>query len=174
MNRKTSTQPNQRAVDAAAEKLLAAGIRPTVPLIHEAVGGSPRGLRAMLDDWRTRLAKRVPVPDAPPTALPEERAEVIVRQAIDSARGSLRALIRSTRKRMAALEAHPAESHGRHELERLERDLLDLQAQMRAFGVRLAELAAGMAPLEKKAAELIRALRLLSVAPAPRGKRRTR
>lgn len=168
MNRKTDAPADQRAVDAVAEKLLAAGIRPTVQLIHEALGGSPRGLRQMLDDWRHRLARRVPLVDAPPTALPEERAEAIVRQAIDSARGTLRARIRSTRQRLSALEPHAGETHGHGDLDRLERDLLELQSQMRGFARQLTELASGLAPMEKKVSELIRALRLTGVSPPAR------
>jgi hypothetical protein len=156
MNRKATQPATQREVDAAAEKLLAAGIRPTVQLVHEAVGGSPRGLRAMLEDWRNRLARRVPVPDAPPTALPEERAEVIVRQAIDSARGSLRQRLRSTRERMSALEAHPTEDPAQREADHFERQLLELQSAVRHVATKLSELAAQVAPIEKKLADVIR------------------
>jgi hypothetical protein len=168
MNRKSEAPADQRAVDAIAEKLLAAGIRPTVQLIHEALGGSPRGLRQMLEDWQYRLARRVPVVDAPATALPEERAEVIVRQAIDSARGTLRARLRSTRQRLAALEPHSGELHAQGDLDHLERELLDLQSQIRGFARQLAELAAGLTPLEKKVSELIRAVRLQGVSPRAR------
>src|SRR5690348_16130695 len=98
MNKKT--QPSQRAVDNAADKLLASGVRPTVQRIYEAIGGVPQKLRPMLEDWRARLPRRMAQGDSTtPTAAAEEHAEALVRQAIDSARGSLRERIRSTRKR---------------------------------------------------------------------------
>lgn len=156
MNRKSNVPATQRAVDAAAEKLLAAGIRPTVQLVHEAVGGSPRGLRAMLEDWRNRLARRVPVPDAPPTALPEERAEVIVRQAIDSARGSLRQRLRTTRERLSALEPHRVEDSAQRDADHFERELLDLQSAVRRLASKVEELSGELVPIEKKLAEVIR------------------
>jgi Plasmid replication region DNA-binding N-term len=151
MNKKT--QPSQRAVDLAADKLLASGVRPTVQRIHEAVGGLPQKLRPMLEDWRNRLPQRMAQEDsAPPTVAAEERAEALVRRAIDSARGSLRERIRSTRKRLSTLtDKSPTKSDvvtlERKEVERLAHEFSTLHADL--------------VSLEQRTSELVRALRRL-------------
>jgi chromosome segregation ATPase len=170
MKSKPNNQTSQRAVDSAADKLLASGIRPTVQLLHEALGGSPRGLRAMLEDWRGRLVKRAAVlADSPASAMPEERAEEIVRKAIDNARGSLRDRIRSTRRRLSAIGAPAPGSSGHHveidrsELARLEDELGDLQSELAAHAQKVSEAKAGIAALEKRVEHIFRSVRLLSV-----------
>jgi hypothetical protein len=148
------SQPSQRAVDNVADKLLATGVRPTVQRIYEAIGGVPQKLRPMLEDWRARLPRRMPAPgdSAASTAVAEEQAETLVRQAIDSARGSLRERIRSTRKRLSTLtDRSPAKSDvvtlARKEVERLSREFSSLHADL--------------VSLEQRTAELVRALRRL-------------
>jgi hypothetical protein len=171
MNRKTDNASMQRWVDAAAGKLLAAGIRPTVALVHEAVGGSARNLRPLLEDWRMRLAARQAAPvDLPATAIPEERAEAVVRQAIDSARGSLRKRMRTTQERLSTLAARAPEGGGvgRAELEQILRDLVDLQRQIGAHANRLDEMRVEFSMLEKRVEKDVRALRLLSAAARAR------
>jgi hypothetical protein len=151
MNKKT--QPSQRAVDNIADKLLASGVRPTVQRIYEAVGGVPQKLRPMLEDWRARLPRRMPQADAATsTAVAEEHAEALVRQAIDSARGSLRERIRSTRKRLSTLtDRTPTKPDvvtlDRREVERLAREFSTLHADL--------------VSLEQRTSELVRALRRL-------------
>jgi hypothetical protein len=152
MNKKA--QPSQRAVDNVADKLLATGVRPTVQRIYEAIGGVPQKLRPMLEDWRARLPRRMPAPgdSAAPTTVAEEQAETLVRQAIDSARGSLRERIRNTRKRLSTLtDRSPAKSDvvtlARKEVERLSREFSSLHADL--------------VSLEQRTAELVRALRRL-------------
>jgi hypothetical protein len=170
MNRKADNASMQRKVDAAAEKMLAAGIRPTVPLVHEVVGGSARSLRPLLEDWRIRLAARQAASmDLPATAIPEERAEAVVRQAIDSARGSLRKRMRSTQERLSTLSARAPEGGvGRAELEQILRDLVDLQRQIGAHANRLDEMRVEFSMLEKRVEKDVRALRLLSAAARAR------
>jgi hypothetical protein len=102
--------------------------------------------------------------------LPEERAEVFVRQAIDSARGTLRERIRSTRRRLTSFAANAPAPRAmkagadidRLALERVELDLRALQSQAAA-------LREGLAALEKKAADVARGLRTLRGAPRKRG-----
>ena len=152
MNR--SAQPNQRSVDNIADKLLASGVRPTVQRVYEAIGGVPQKLRPMLEDWRARLPRRMPVQgdSMSATTAAEELAETLVRQAIDSARGSLRERIRSTRKRLSALkDRSPANTEvvtlARKEVERLVREFSTLHADL--------------VSLEQRTSELVRALRRL-------------
>ena len=107
----------------------------------------------MLEDWRARLPRRMAQGDSTtPTAAAEEHAEALVRQAIDSARGSLRERIRSTRKRLAKLtDRSPTKSDvvtlDRKEVERLAREFSTLHADL--------------VSLEQRTSELVRALRRL-------------
>lgn len=63
----------QEQVNAAADALVAAGDKPTVEKIRQALGtGSPNTVTRMLDDWRGTLAQRlrdvIQLPDVPPKA----------------------------------------------------------------------------------------------------------
>ena len=167
MNRKSSNATTQRAVDEAADKLLVSGIRPTVQRLHEAIGGVPRELRPMLEDWRNRLAQRSPVGSRPSAAIErEERAEQLVRQAIDTVRGSLRDRIRTSRKRIASMSrplvGNRADRISRSDVVRLGRELTALQSQIAAQRKMLDEACAAAASLEKRTTELVRSVRLLS------------
>jgi septal ring factor EnvC (AmiA/AmiB activator) len=63
----------QEQVNAAADALVAAGDKPTVEKIRQALGtGSPNTVTRMLDTWRGTLAQRlqevIKLPDVPPEA----------------------------------------------------------------------------------------------------------
>jgi chromosome segregation ATPase len=63
----------QEQVNAAADALVAAGDKPTVEKIRQALGtGSPNTVTRMLDVWRSSLAQRlqevIKLPDLPPEA----------------------------------------------------------------------------------------------------------
>ena len=153
---KISFGPNrQRAVDEAAEKLLASGVRRTVQRLHELFGGDPRALRPMLEDWRNRLASRASSKSDRPS---EELAEELARKKIDSVRSSLRERIRTSRQRISSL-GRPEQIAGKSAIERsdvvrIDRELRELQSHLAAHTELLNEIRATAEALQGRAANL--------------------
>jgi hypothetical protein len=173
MDRKAEiTQP---AVDRAAERLLASGIRPTVQRVHEQLGGPPRKLRPMVEDWWKRLSSqlRSDQESVPPDATVEERAELVVRQAIDSARFSLRDRIKAAKRTLVPARGAAAAPFAgganvlvaQKDFERIERELNELHSLVLDHLQGLANARSGFATVEKRLADLYGDLRLAAAAP---------
>ena len=93
----------QEQVNAAADALVAAGDKPTVEKIRQALGtGSPNTVIRMLDAWRGSLARRlqevIKLPDVPPEAgqafaevwrLAVKHAETLAREVLTEERNAL-------------------------------------------------------------------------------------
>jgi septal ring factor EnvC (AmiA/AmiB activator) len=93
----------QEQVNAAADALVAAGDKPTVEKIRQALGtGSPNTVTRMLDVWRGSLAQRlqevIKLPDVPPEAgqafadvwrLAVKHAETLARERLTEERNAL-------------------------------------------------------------------------------------